>query len=86
VEEAIERLAEGWDAIVCELTMPETAGMALYHAALRRAPGQVARIVFTTSGALTARSRAFLEGVKRPCVSKPIDAGELKRAIALVLR
>jgi hypothetical protein len=43
-------------------------------------------MVFTTSGALTARSRAFLEGVKRPCVSKPIDSTELRRAIALVLR
>jgi len=41
--------------------MPEMTGMELYAELARRAPDQVAKVVFLTGGAFTPAARAFLE-------------------------
>ena len=84
----LDRLASGerWDVILCDLLMPETSGMDLYREALRIAPDAAAHIVFMTAGAFTARARAFLQGVRNPCLEKPLDMGQLRSLIARVGR
>jgi CheY-like chemotaxis protein len=80
----LSRLASGerWDVIVCDLLMPETSGMDLYREALRIAPDAAACIIFMTAGAFTPRARAFLEGLRNPCLEKPLDIGQLRSLIA----
>jgi signal transduction histidine kinase len=80
----LDRLASGerWDVILCDLLMPETSGMDLYREALRVAPDAAACIVFMTAGAFTSRARAFLDGVRNPCLEKPLDLGKLRSLIA----
>jgi nitrogen-specific signal transduction histidine kinase/BarA-like signal transduction histidine kinase len=88
VRAALARLASGerWDVILCDLLMPETSGMDLYREALRIAPDAAAHIVFMTAGAFTSRARAFLQGVRNPCLEKPLDMGQLRSLIARVGR
>jgi two-component system cell cycle sensor histidine kinase/response regulator CckA len=80
----LDRLASGerWDVILCDLMMPETSGMDLYREALRIAPDAAKCIVFMTAGAFTSNARAFLDGVRNPCLEKPIDLGQLRSLIA----
>jgi PAS domain S-box-containing protein len=80
----LDRLAAGdrWDVILCDLLMPETSGMDLYREALRVAPDAAKCIIFMTAGAFTSRARAFLDGVRNPCLEKPIDLGQLRSLIA----
>jgi CheY-like chemotaxis protein len=78
--EVLEILARGeeYDVILCDLLMPEMAGAELYAELLRTAPSAVGRIVFMTGGALSARTRAFVEGIGKTCLAKPLDARELR--------
>jgi nitrogen-specific signal transduction histidine kinase/CheY-like chemotaxis protein len=82
----LERLGSGerWHVILCDLLMPGTSGMDLYREALRVAPDAAARIVFMTAGAFTSRARAFIDGVRNPCLEKPLDLGKLRSLIARV--
>jgi PAS domain S-box-containing protein len=82
----LDRLGSGerWDVILCDLLMPETSGMDLYRETLRVAPDAAARIVFMTAGAFTPRANAFIEGVRNPCLEKPLDLGKLRSLIARV--
>ena len=81
--EALERLLGGerFDAILCDLHMPETSGIDVYHEVSRSAPDQAARIVFLTGGAFSAAGRTFLEQVPNRCLEKPCDAVELKTVV-----
>jgi signal transduction histidine kinase/CheY-like chemotaxis protein len=82
-QEALDRLAAGerFDAILCDLAMPPPSGIDLYAQALRFAPDAVGRIVFTTTGALTPRARAFLGSVRNVCLDKPVDEKELRAVL-----
>ena len=77
---ALERVRAGdrYDAILCDLMMPEMTGMDLYAELARAVPEQADRVVFVTGGAFTARAREFLERVPNARVEKPIDFQNLK--------
>jgi nitrogen-specific signal transduction histidine kinase/CheY-like chemotaxis protein len=77
---ALERIRGGdhYDAILCDLMMPEMTGMDLYAELARAVPEQADRVVFVTGGAFTARAREFLERVPNARVEKPIDFQNLK--------
>ena len=77
---AMERIRAGerFDAILCDLMMPEMTGMDLYAELGRLAPDQIDRVVFVTGGAFTPRAREFLERVQNARVEKPIDFQNLK--------
>ncbi len=76
----------GYDAILCDLMMPEMTGME-FHEQVRRAwPELARRIVFVTGGAFTPRARAFLEETPNPRLEKPFDLDSLREAIASVMR
>jgi CheY-like chemotaxis protein len=85
---ALRRLEAGerFDAIVCDLMMPDMTGMEL-HAALRRTrPGDAARVIFLTGGAFTDEASRFLEEVPNARLEKPFESAALSAAVARVVR
>jgi len=75
-------LAEAqFDAILCDLMMPEMSGMEFWE---RLAPRDACRVVFLTGGAFTEQARAFLSSVSQPHLEKPFREHDLRRAIEQV--
>ncbi|MDI3285284.1 PAS domain S-box protein [Polyangium sp. 15x6] len=67
-----------FDAILCDLMMPDVTGVDVHEALRQRAPDVAARLVFVTGGAFTPRMRAFLEEVRNPQLEKPFDLPKLR--------
>ncbi|PTL82072.1 ATP-binding protein [Vitiosangium sp. GDMCC 1.1324] len=78
--EALAQVASGrrFDAILCDLMMPEMSGSRFHEELLRLAPEQAQRVIFMTGGAFTEQSRAFLASTGLPCIDKPIDVQRLR--------
>lgn len=68
---AFLRAGPGFDAILCDLLMPDVTGMDVFRALRAERPGEEARILFMTGGAHTDEARDFLAGVPNPCLEKP---------------
>jgi PAS domain S-box-containing protein len=68
------RAGERFDAIVCDLMMPQMTGMDLYETLCEIAPAQARAMIFLSGGAFTARARAFLERVSDAALEKPVDS------------
>ena len=87
-QEALELFARGerFDAILCDLMMPQTSGMDVYDELARTAPDQAARMIFVTGGAFTDRSRAFLASRADRTLDKPFGANALFQSVTQVLR
>ena len=66
-----------FDAIVCDLMMPELSGMDLYERLAAARPGHEQRIVFVTGGAFTPRASGFLAEVPNTCLAKPFEIDKL---------
>jgi CheY-like chemotaxis protein len=79
-KEALRRLAGGetWDAILCDLQMPELDGVEFYEQLVRARPEQAGRLAFITGGAFTPRVKNFLLRNTRPVAEKPLDPPTLK--------
>jgi signal transduction histidine kinase/CheY-like chemotaxis protein len=71
------RLGEGFDAILCDLVMPQVTGMDLYAELASTRPALAARMIFMTGGTFTARARDFLAAVPNPAIDKPFDLAAL---------
>ncbi len=71
-----------FDAIICDLVMPDVDGVAL-HAALAQAhPARLPRIVFITGGAVSPQTSAFLERADVAVLAKPFGLDALQAAVA----
>jgi signal transduction histidine kinase/CheY-like chemotaxis protein len=84
---ALARIAAGehFDAVVCDLTMPEMGG-ADFHAALAADHPELAmRTLFLTGGAFTPATRAFVERTPNPFLDKPFDAEVLRAQLRALL-
>lgn len=81
--QALAHLEKGgrFDVILCDLMMPEMTGVELYAEFTKRAPEQASRMVFTTGGAFTASSRAFLDAIPNRRIDKPCDAPTLQALV-----
>ncbi|HVR61236.1 MAG TPA: ATP-binding protein [Polyangia bacterium] len=86
--EAVARLRKGerFDAILCDLMMPELSGMDLYDEVARVAPAEAERMIFITGGAFTPRAREFLDRVGNPRLEKPIDFQNLRSLLRNALK
>jgi signal transduction histidine kinase/CheY-like chemotaxis protein len=84
--EALDLLARGerFDAIVCDLMMPQSSGMQLYEQVGQLAPEYLGRMIFMTGGAFTEQAREFLASLDRPHLEKPFSEHELREALASV--
>jgi signal transduction histidine kinase len=82
--EALAQLATGqrFDAILCDLMMPEMSGPRFYEELSRMAPEQAQRVIFMTGGAFTEQSRAFLANTGMPCIDKPVEFQRLRALLA----
>ncbi|HEX2656902.1 MAG TPA: response regulator, partial [Polyangia bacterium] len=68
--------AVDFDAILCDLQMPEMSGMELFEKVKARYPELAERFIFVTGGAFSVEAKTFLEnGV--PYVGKPFRSDEL---------
>jgi len=85
--EALARIERGerWDAILCDLMMPELSGMDVEERLARTAPDVLPRIVYLTGGAFTDRARRFLAD-GRPFLEKPVEAQALRERVAQLIR
>jgi DNA-binding response OmpR family regulator len=83
--QALTTLAEStFDAVLCDMMMPDVTGMDVYEELLRSAPGVAERMVFMTGGTFTARAKAFLDRVSNPRLDKPIDVKTLRACMSSV--
>jgi signal transduction histidine kinase/ActR/RegA family two-component response regulator len=74
-----------FDAVMCDLVMPEIDGRAFYTALRERAPHLAARTIFCSGGAFTPQLQEFASALTTPLLEKPITADALLAAIERVL-
>ena len=86
--DALARLEAGerFDAILCDLMMPDITGIELYNQLVRIAPDHQDRIIFMTGGAFTEQARDFLAKLDRPHLDKPFTEGQVRGAIEAAMR
>ena len=84
--EALGLLAGGarFDAIVCDLMMPDLTGMDVHEEVRRAFPGIEERMIFMTGGTFTARAVKFRADLPNRFLDKPIDVKAFRDAIATV--
>ncbi len=85
---ALALLAEKgpFDAILCDMMMPEMSGIAVFHAACTRWPELHERFVVLTGGVFTDEGHAFLAAEHVPVLTKPVDERLLRATLADLAR
>lgn len=80
---AIELLTGGplYDVVLCDISMPEVSGAAVFDAVTRERPAMADRFVFLTGGAFTDAMRDFLQSVPNVRLEKPFDLDALERVV-----
>lgn len=86
--DALERIRRGqrFDAILCDLMMPDASGMDVYDGIVEVAPQQARAMVFLTGGAFTPRAQKFLERVPNATLEKPFDGAALQERVRKLVR
>lgn len=82
---AVEMLLDpntSYDAVLCDLMLPDLSGIDVYLETTRANPDLAARFVFLTGGAFQDRARDFLQSVDNPRLDKPFDLEALERVVA----
>jgi CheY-like chemotaxis protein len=82
--QALARVRAGpaYQAIVCDLMMPDMTGMELHERLSGEAPDAARRMIFLTGGAFTERARAFVERDGVRVLEKPVEPDQLREAVA----
>ncbi|MBI4820606.1 MAG: PAS domain S-box protein [Deltaproteobacteria bacterium] len=75
------RAGERFDALVCDLMMPEMTGMELFEKIEAEFPKLATSTAFLTGGAFTDAARAFLARVPNARLDKPFSAKDLLEII-----
>ena len=80
---AIEKIVAGehFDAIVCDLMMPQVTGMDVYAAVTKLDPAIAERMIFVTGGAFTESARRFLDATPNQHIEKPFDLKTLRNLV-----
>lgn len=81
--EALRRIEAGerFDAIVCDLAMPDLGGVDLFERIRRADPAQSDAIIFMTGGAFAPGVREFLDSIPNARLEKPFSAHELRALV-----
>lgn len=74
-----------YDAILCDVRMPDIDGPGLYAWMVEHRPNLCARTAFITGDTLGAAAGGFLTRVARPILEKPFVPTELRRLLAELL-
>jgi PAS domain S-box-containing protein len=89
---ALASMHEGrqFDAIVCDVMMPEMSGIDFHSELSNQRPELASEIIFLTGGAFTLCAREFLDRISNPRLDKPFDSERLRglvnRQVARVVR
>jgi len=78
---AVLRSGEPFEAVLCDLMMPEMSGVAFLQELWRVRPALAPRLIFLTGGAFTPAARESLERLPNLRVEKPTSQGELLVAL-----
>jgi two-component system cell cycle sensor histidine kinase/response regulator CckA len=73
-----------FDAILCDVMMPEMTGVQLHAALAREAPEQARRLAFMTGGVFSGSVQRMLEASGRPVVEKPFTKPALLECVRLL--
>ena len=86
-EDALNRLGNDtmFDVVICDLMMPGMSGLDLYARLETLRPELTPRFLFTTGGAWSERSRAFLKKHDGRVIHKPFQREQIESAIAEVV-
>ena len=82
------KLCEGaaFDAIFCDVMMPEMSGVEVYRRIRELHPGQEHKLVFMTGGAFTEPAAHFIESVANPKLKKPFTGTSVRALVASMTR
>ena len=82
-KEALGRIQSGerWDAIICDLSMPEMDGVTFYEELEKVDPALASRTIILTGGATNPRDQAFC--ATHPTLEKPFKPDDLRSALGL---
>jgi two-component system cell cycle sensor histidine kinase/response regulator CckA len=82
--EALKCLMESdsFDAVLCDVMMPEMSGVDLHRELERRRPDLAERVLFFTGGAFTPSTQAFVRRMADRCLEKPFDLADVRRKLA----
>jgi signal transduction histidine kinase/CheY-like chemotaxis protein len=86
--EALRRIDEGerFDAILCDVMIPEMTGIELLEELRRRHPELAERVVFITGSAFTPGTAERLQRIPNVRLDKPFDRARLQAALGAILR
>jgi two-component system, cell cycle sensor histidine kinase and response regulator CckA len=81
--QALERLTldSSYQAVLCDVMMPDLGGKDLYEAMRSMGTGMEQRFVFVSGGAFTQGARDFLARVPNVTLEKPFDEAAVKRVV-----
>lgn len=77
------RSGQSFDAIVCDVTLPEMNGMELYRILLQTRPSDARKLIFL-AGAADPDMAAFLATVPNARLDKPFDVEQLRAVVQRV--
>jgi CheY-like chemotaxis protein len=75
-----------WDAVLCDVMMPDVDGVAVHDWVRDHRPALLPRLIFCTGGAFTPRTLAFTERKGVRLLHKPIGLRELRAVVKEVGR
>lgn len=84
--EALEVLRQGqeFDAVLCDVMMPDLTGADLHRLIAHERPRQAERFVFLTGGAFGERARTYVQSTTQPTITKPLRSGDVASAVERV--
>ncbi len=77
---------EKFDAIICDLMMPDMTGMEFHEQLSKTSPECAAGIVFVTGGTFTAGAQEFLDRVPNVRFNKPFEPAQIRAVLGDRLR
>ena len=80
---SLTRIFEGerFDAVLCDLTMPDMSGIAFYMMLRERCPAQAERIILLSGNLDAPAVQVFLSKIPNFRFAKPWNIAEIKSAI-----
>ncbi|ADO68076.1 Sensor protein [Stigmatella aurantiaca DW4/3-1] len=79
--ERLQREPDFFDAVLCDVMMPDLGGKDLYEAVRRTQSGLERRFIFVSGGAFTTNAREFLEAIPNPKLEKPFNEPALRQIV-----
>lgn len=75
------RAGAQFDAILCDLMMPDMSGIEFHNVLRREYPDQARAVIFLTGGAFNKETATFLDSVPNVQLPKPFDVIKLRASV-----